>query len=105
MRQRRMYSITQTHTYTPDKDILQETRTPITIRRASRFTSFILGFAFGIGVLVLLALLSTWLSPSTRATARSAMSTAQAEVWTLSSSAVEELGMSPTLFEDPFARL
>jgi hypothetical protein len=62
MREQRTYSITQTHVYPPDKDILQDTRTPMTTRRASRFVSFVLGLVLGTGVAVLLAQLSTWLS-------------------------------------------
>jgi len=62
MRQHRTYSITQAHAYTPDKDILQDTWTPITAHRASRFVSFVLGLALGTGVAVLLAQLSTWFS-------------------------------------------
>jgi hypothetical protein len=62
MREQRTYSSTQTHAYTPDKDILQDTRTPMTIRRASRFVSFVLGLVLGTGVAVLLAQLSAWLA-------------------------------------------
>jgi hypothetical protein len=62
MRQPRTHAIIQTYAYTPDKDMLQETRTPMTASRASRCVSFILGLALGTGVAVLLSLLSTWLS-------------------------------------------
>jgi hypothetical protein len=62
MREQRTYSITQPHAYTPDKDILQDTQTPITARRASRFVSFVLGLVLGTGVAVLLAQLSAWLA-------------------------------------------
>ena len=62
MREQRTYSIPQTHACTPDKDIFQDTRTPITPRRASRFVSFVLGLVLGTGVAVLLAQLSAWLS-------------------------------------------
>ena len=62
MRQPRTPAIIQTHAYTPDKDMLQETWTPMTTSRASRCVSFVLGLALGTGVAVLLSLLSTWLS-------------------------------------------
>jgi hypothetical protein len=62
MREQRTYSITQPHASIPDTDILQDTQTPITTRRASRFVSFVLGLVVGTGVAVLLAQLSTWLS-------------------------------------------
>ena len=62
MREPRTYLITQTHPYTPDKDILQDTRTPMTTPRASRFVSFGLGLVLGTGAAVLLAQLSAWLA-------------------------------------------
>jgi hypothetical protein len=62
MSEQRTYSSTQTHAYIPDKDMLQDTRTPMTTDRASRFVSFVLGLVLGTGVAVLLAQLSTWLS-------------------------------------------
>ncbi len=105
MRQQRTYSITQTHAYTPDKDILQDTRTPMTTRRASRFVSFVLGLALGTGVAVLLSLLSAWFFPSTPVPTTSVMSNDQAQVWTLSPSEVGERGLSLALLENPFARL
>jgi hypothetical protein len=55
-------SIPQPQAYTPDTDMLQDTQTPITTRRASKFVSFVLGLVLGTGVAVLLAQLSTWLS-------------------------------------------
>ena len=62
MREQRTYSITQTHMYPPDEDILQDTRTPVTPRRASRVVSFVLGLVLGTGVAVLLTQLSAWLA-------------------------------------------
>jgi hypothetical protein len=62
MSEQRTYSSTQTHAYIPDKDMLPDTRTPLTTDRASRFVSFVLGLVLGTGVAVLLAQLSTWLS-------------------------------------------
>jgi hypothetical protein len=100
-----MDSITQTHTDTPDKDILQDRWTPMTPRRATRFTSFVLGLVFGTGVVILTALLSAWLCPSTRAIATPVMSAEQSQVRPLSPGEMEELGMSPALLENPFAHL
>jgi hypothetical protein len=62
MRQPRTSSITQTHAYTPDNDLLQDPWAPLTTRRASRGVSFVLGLALGTGVAVLFSLLSTWFS-------------------------------------------
>jgi hypothetical protein len=62
MSEQRTYSSTPTHAYIPDKEMLQDTRTPMTTDRASRFVSFVLGLVLGTGVTVLLAQLSTWLS-------------------------------------------
>jgi len=62
MSQQRTYSITQTHAYTPDKDIFQDTQPSMTSYRASRFVSFVLGLTLGKGIAVLLAQLSAWLS-------------------------------------------
>jgi hypothetical protein len=62
MRQHRTYSITQSYAYTPSKDILQRLQTPMTAGRASRFASFFLGLVLGTGMVVLLSLLSAWLS-------------------------------------------
>jgi hypothetical protein len=62
MRQPRTYAVTQMQAYTPDKNILRKTWTPMATRRASRCVSFVLGLALGTGVAVLLSLLSTWFS-------------------------------------------
>jgi hypothetical protein len=105
MRQQRTYSITQAYAYTPSKDILQRTQTPIIARRVSKCVSFLLGLALGTGVAVLLSVLSAWFFPSTPATATSVRSDDQAQVWTLSPSEGEESGLSSALLEDPFARL
>jgi hypothetical protein len=91
MRQYRAYSITQTQAYAPDQDILQDTWTPITTRRASTFALFVLGFVLVTGMVVLLSLLSAWFSSSTSATATHVMVAEQAQVWTLSPKEVEEL--------------
>ena len=63
MRQPRTYAITQTLASTLDTDHLQDTWTPMTTHRASRWVSFVLGLALGTGVAALLSRLSTWFSP------------------------------------------
>jgi hypothetical protein len=105
MRQQRMDSITQAYAPTPSKDILQKTQTSMTSRRANRLASFVLGLVFGLGMIVLLALLSVLVSPSTRATAMSVLSAEEFQVRSLSPGEVKELGMSPGLVENLFARL
>jgi hypothetical protein len=62
MQQHRTHSIIQSYAYTPSKDILQRPLTSMTARRTSRFASFVLGFAFGTGIAILLAQLSAWFS-------------------------------------------
>jgi hypothetical protein len=104
MRQPRTYSIPRSYTYTPSKDILHRSHTSMSLGRASKCVSFILGLALGTGVAVLLFLLSAWFFPSTPATAASVRSDDQAQVWTLSPSDVEESGLSSALLADPFAR-
>ena len=91
MRQHHTDSITQSDAYIPGRDIFQRTQTPMTAGRASRFATFVLGCAFGMGMTVLLSLLSAWFSPPMPATVTSVMSDDQAQVWTLSSREIEEL--------------
>jgi hypothetical protein len=91
MRQHHTYSITQSDAYIPSMDMFQRTQTPMTAGRASKFAFFVLGFACGTGVAILLVLLGTWFSPPTPATATSVMSDDQAQVWTLSPREIEEL--------------
>ena len=105
MRQQRTYSIPQAYAYTPRKDICQRQQTFMTPGRASKCVSFVLGFALGTGVAVLLSLLSSWYFPSTPATAASVRSDDQAQVWTLSPSEMEEPGLSSALLVHPSARL
>ena len=62
MRQPRPCSVIQSHAYTSDTHSLQHPLIPTPTRRASRVVSFVLGFAFGTGVAVLLSLLHTWFS-------------------------------------------
>ena len=91
MRQHHTDSITQSDAYIPGRDIFQRTQTPMTAGRASRFAFFVLGFACGTGVAILLVLLGAWFPPPTPAMATSVMSDDQAQVWTLSSREIEEL--------------
>jgi hypothetical protein len=105
MRQRRMYSLSQSYSYTPSKGMLQRTPTAITARRATRVVSFVFGFALGTGISLLLILLSTWLFPSTPTPTTSVISNDQAQVWTPSHSEAEKLGLASVLIEEPFARL
>ena len=79
MKQRRMYSLSQSYAYTPSKDMLQRTPTAIIAHRVTRVVSFVLGFALGTGVSLLLVLLSTWLSPLTPAPATSVIFNDQAQ--------------------------
>jgi len=62
MRQHRTYSIAQAYAYTPSKDIFQRPQILLATRRATRFTSFLLGVGLGTGVAVLLTWISAWLS-------------------------------------------
>jgi len=62
MRQLRPCSVTQRHASPSDAQSLQHPGAPIPSRRASRVVSFVLGFALGTGVAVLLSLLRTWFS-------------------------------------------
>ena len=87
MRQHHMNSIAQSYAYTPSKDMLQRPSTRRNAPRA-RLASFILGFAFGTVVAILLALLSAWFFPSM--SAASVVFDDQAQVWALSLSEVEE---------------
>ena len=62
MRQPRTDAVTQRHASTPDAQSLQHPGAPMLPRRASRVVSFVLGFALGTGVAVVLSLLRTWFS-------------------------------------------
>ena len=89
MRQYRTYSISQSHAYASEKDMLQDTWRPMTTRRASTFVSFVLGLVFVADVVVLLFLSTVWFSPSTPTT--KVMFAEKAQVWTVSPREVEEL--------------
>lgn len=103
MRQQRTYSIIQAYIYMPSKHILQKSQTHLAPGRVDKCVSFVLGLALGTGMAVMLSLLSTGFFPLTPATATSVRPHAQAQVWTLSPSAVEEPGLS-SAFMDPFVR-
>lgn len=96
MRQHDISSITQTHTATPDMDALSEIHIDPTTPRATRVPGLVLQLALGAGVVVLLALLSAWLSPPTRATIGDSM---------FAGEALEEVGLAPLQLDDFWARL
>jgi len=60
MRQPRPCAVTQRHASPLDAQSLQHPGAPMRPRRASRVVSFVLGFALGTGVAVLLSLLCAW---------------------------------------------
>jgi len=62
MSQPRPCSVTQRHASPLDAQSLQHPGAPMVPRQASRVVSFVLGFALGTGVAVLLSLLRTWFS-------------------------------------------
>jgi hypothetical protein len=73
------------------------------IRRAPRFPRAILVLALGLG-LAILVMLGTWLSLSTRATARGTTFVAHPEEQTLSADELADMGLSPTSIEDILTR-
>jgi hypothetical protein len=105
MRRHHVSSITQTLTSTPSKDALIEIPIDIATRRATQAPAIVLRLMLGMGVVLLLALLSAWLSPSTRAAVRDFMLAGQPQVQTLSSEALEEMGMPSVLLDDIWTRL
>jgi len=60
MSQPRTCSVTQRHASPLEAQSLQHPGAPMLPRRTSRVVSFVLGFALGTGVAVLLSLLRTW---------------------------------------------
>jgi uncharacterized BrkB/YihY/UPF0761 family membrane protein len=104
MRQQHVSSITQMHTLIPSADALDEIHTRTT-RRVARARMIVLRLTLGMGVVILLALLNAWLSPSTRATLRDSMFAGQSRVQTSSPEAQEDFGLTPLPFDDFWARL
>ena len=102
-------SITQsnTHRYINDymndndyiNDALRETPTRIPTRRMPRFSTALLVLTLGLS-LAILVMLGTWLSLSTRATARLTMFVAHPQEQTLSADELEEIGLPPPCIED-----
>jgi hypothetical protein len=60
MRQPRTCAVTQRYASPLDAQSLQHPGAPMLPRRVSRVVSFVLGFALGTGVAVLLSLLCAW---------------------------------------------
>lgn len=104
MRRPHTDAITQPATH-PSTHGLRLTQTERPLRRANRFMAVALGLAFGLGVVLMLAQPSAWLPPSTRVTERDVTAAEPSTGSTLSFGAWEDMGMTPTLFEDIFARL
>jgi len=107
MRPHRPYLITQpdTHIYINDdiNDNINDTSTRLPRRRATMFPTAILALALGLG-LAILVMLGTWLSLSTRATARVTTFVAHPEEQTLSADELEDIGLPPTFLEDLLTR-
>ena len=105
MRSHRPYSITQPNTPMYINDYINgdisDTLTRLPTRRVTRFPTAILALALGLG-LALLVMLGTWLSLSTRATARITTFVAHPEEQTLSPDKVEAMGIPPAFLEDIF---
>ena len=103
MRPHSTCSITQsnTHRYINDylNDAFSETPTRIPARRTTKFSAALLVLALGLG-LAMLVMLDTWLSLSTRATARLTTFVAHPQEQTLSADELEEIGLPPPYIED-----
>jgi hypothetical protein len=94
-----------THRYINDhiNDVLSETPTHLPARRAPGFPTAILALAMGLG-LAILVMLGTWLSLSTRATARFTTFAAHSEEQTLSADELDDMGLPPAFLEDLLTR-
>ncbi len=103
MRSHGACSITQpdTRRYINDymNDAISQTQTRIPARRATRFPTAILVLALGLG-LAILVMFGTWLSLSTRATARITTFVAHPEEQTLSADELEDIGLPPAFLDD-----
>jgi len=80
-------------------DAISETPTHLPARRTTGFSIALLVLALGLG-LAILVMLDTWLSLSTRATARLTMFVAHPQEQTLSADELEEIGLPPPCIED-----
>jgi hypothetical protein len=100
-------SITQsdTHRYINNyiNDALSETPTRLPTRRTTGFPTALTVLALGLG-LAILVMLGTWLSLSTRATARVTTFVAHPEEQTLSADELEDMGLLPPFIEDLLSR-
>ena len=105
MRPHHTYSITPSNTPRSINDYIDNaisnTLTCHPPRRATRFPTARWALALGLG-LAILAMLGTWLSLSTRATAGITTFVAHHEDSTLSTDEMVNMGISPFLFEDIF---
>jgi hypothetical protein len=85
-------------------DAISETPTHIPTRRATTgFPTALTVLALGLG-LTILVMLGTWLSLSTRATARVMTFVAHPEEQTLSADELEHMGVLPPFLEDLLSR-
>src|SRR4030095_9017370 len=106
MRLHRTHSITLPDTHKYINDYINDTHDTVprlSLRRATRFPMAILVLALGLG-LAILVMLGTWLSLSTRATARGTTFVAHPEEQTLSTDELADMGLSPISLEDILTR-
>src|SRR4029450_2253692 len=106
MRLHRTHSTTlpDTHKYINDYiNDISDIPPRLSLRRATRFSTALLALALGLG-LAILVMLGTWLSLSTRATARGTTFVAHPEEQTLSADELADMGLSPTSIEDILTR-
>ena len=107
MRSHGTYLITQSDTrrYINNyiNDAISETPTHIPARRATGFPTALTVLALGLG-LAILVMLGTWLSLSTRATARVTTFVAHPEEQTLSTDELGDMGPPPAFIEDLLSR-
>ena len=97
---------TPTHTTIPCLATLIETQARMSTQRAPRSPGVVVRLTLGTGValLLLLALLSTWVASPRQKTVDDTTAVTSAESQTRSDSDIEELGLAPVLFDDFFAR-
>lgn len=107
MRSHSTYLITQSDTrrYTNNyiNDALSETSTHIPARRTTGFPTALTVLALGLS-LAILVMLGTWLSLSTRATARITTFVAHPEEQTLSADELEDIDLPPAFLADLLSR-
>jgi hypothetical protein len=106
MRPHRTHSLTPPDTHKYINDYMNDSsdippRLPI--RRAPRFPRAILVLALGLGLAILM-MLGTWLSLSTRATARGTAFVAHSEEQMLPADELTDMGLPLVFLEDIFTR-